>query len=123
VPLYPDFETEGRVVGKYLLLFQPDAKIGVFYQNDDYGKDYLRGLKAGLGDKAEQAVLEASYELTEPTIDSQIVSSKAAGIDTLVERSSSKAAAQSIRKVHELNWTPLHIIGGSTASVETIIDS
>lgn len=121
VPLYPDFETEGRVIAKYLLKNKPDAKIGVFYQNDDYGKDYLRGLKAGLGDKAKQIVLEASYELADPTIDSQIVSLKASGIDTLVEQSSSKAAAQSIRKVHELNWNPLHIIGGSTASVETIL--
>lgn len=121
VPLYPDFETEGRVIAKYLLKNKPDAKIGVLYQNDDYGRDYLRGLKAGLGDKAKQIGLEASYELADPTIDSQIVSLKASGIDTLVEQSSSKAAAQSIRKVHELNWTPLHIIGGSTASVETIL--
>ncbi len=121
VPLYPDFETEGRVVAKYLLKSKPEAKIGILYQNDDYGKDYLKGLRAGLGDKASQIVLEASYELADPTIDSQIVQLKAAGIDTLVEQSFSKAAAQSIRKVHELNWTPLHIIGGSTASVETIL--
>jgi branched-chain amino acid transport system substrate-binding protein len=121
VPLYPDFETEGRVIAKYLLKNKPDAKIGVLYQNDDYGKDYLKGLRAGLGEKASQIVLEASYELADPTIDSQIVQLKAAGIDTFVEQSSSKAAAQSIRKVHELGWTPLHIIGGSTASVETIL--
>jgi branched-chain amino acid transport system substrate-binding protein len=121
VPLYPDFETEGRVVAKYLLKNKPDAKIGVLYQNDDYGKDYLRGLRAGLGEMAKQIVLEASYELADPTIDSQIVQLKSAGIDTLVEQSSSKAAAQSIRKVHELDWKPLHIIGGSTASVETIL--
>jgi branched-chain amino acid transport system substrate-binding protein len=121
VPLYPDFETEGRVVAKYLLKNKPNAKIGVLYQNDDYGKDYLRGLRAGLGGKASQIVLETSYELADPTIDSQIVQLKSASIDTLVEQSSSKAAAQSIRKVHELNWEPLHIIGGSTASVETIL--
>jgi branched-chain amino acid transport system substrate-binding protein len=121
VPLYPDFETEGRVVAKYLLKNKPDAKIGVLYQNDDYGKDYLRGLRAGLGGTASQIVLETSYELADPTIDSQIVQLKSAGIDTLVEQSSSKAAAQSIRKVHELGWNPLHIIGGSTASVETIL--
>jgi branched-chain amino acid transport system substrate-binding protein len=121
VPLYPDFETEGRVVAKYLLKRKPDAKIGVLYQNDDYGKDYLRGLRAGLGEKASQIVLEASYELADPTIDSQIVQLKSADVDTLVEQSSSKAAAQSIRKVHELDWHPLHIIGGSTASVETIL--
>jgi ABC-type branched-subunit amino acid transport system substrate-binding protein len=121
VPLYPDFETEGRVVAKYISNIKPDAKIGVLYQNDDYGKDYLKGLRAGLGPKAAQIIAEASYELAEPTIDSQIVQLKAAGIDTLIEQSSSKAAAQSIRKVHELNWKPLHVIGGSTASVETIL--
>src|SRR3984885_9796375 len=121
VPLYPDFETEGRVVAKYILQARPDAKIGVFYQNDDFGKDYLRGLRAGLGAKASQIIAEASYELADPTIDSQIVQLKAAGIDTLIEQSSSKAAAQSIRRVHELNWNPLHIIGASSASVETVL--
>jgi branched-chain amino acid transport system substrate-binding protein len=121
VPLYPDFETEGRVIGKYIASTKPDAKIGVLYQNDDYGKDYLKGLRAGLGPKASQVVVEASYEIADPTIDSQIVQLKAAGVDTLIEQSSSKAAAQSIRKVHELDWHPLHVIGGSTASVETIL--
>jgi len=121
VPLYPDFETEGRVIAKYIATTRPDARIGVLYQNDDYGRDYLKGLRAGLGTKATQIVAEASYELADPTIDSQIVQLKAAGIDTLIEQSSSKAAAQSIRKVHELNWRPLHVIGGSTASVETIL--
>jgi branched-chain amino acid transport system substrate-binding protein len=121
VPLYPDFETEGRVIAKYILRTKPDARIGVLFQNDDYGKDYVKGLKAGLGEKASLIVTEASYELADPTIDSQIVQLKSAGIDTLIEQSSSKAAAQSIRKVHELGWNPLHIIGGSTASVETIL--
>nr|WP_245287237.1 ABC transporter substrate-binding protein [Bradyrhizobium elkanii] len=121
VPLYPDFETEGRVVAKYIAKAKPDAKIGVLYQNDDYGKDYLKGLRAGLGEKAAQIVTAVSYELADPTIDSQIVQLKAAGIDTLIEQSSSKAAAQSIRKVYELKWRPLHVIGGSTASVETIL--
>jgi branched-chain amino acid transport system substrate-binding protein len=121
VPLYPDFETEGRVVAKYILKVRPDAKIGVFYQNDDFGKDYLRGLRAGLGARASQIIAEASYELADPTIDSQIVQLKAAGVDTLIEQSAAKAAAQSIRKVHELNWSPLHIIGASSASVETVL--
>jgi branched-chain amino acid transport system substrate-binding protein len=121
VPLYPDFETEGRVIAKYILMAHPDAKIGVFYQNDDFGKDYLRGLRAGLGAKASQIIAEASYELSDPTIDSQIVQLKAAGVDTLIEQSAAKAAAQSIRKVHELNWNPLHIIGASSASVETVL--
>src|SRR3984885_4728930 len=121
VPLYPDFETEGRVIAKFIATTRPDAKIGVLYQNDDYGRDYLKGLRAGLGAKATQIAAEVSYELADPTIDSQIVQLKAAGIDTLIEQSSSKAAAQSIRKVYELNWRPLHVIGGSTASVETIL--
>src|SRR6266576_2607420 len=121
VPLYPDFETEGRVVAKYVLKSKPDANIGVLYQNDDFGKDYLKGLRAELGQKAPQIVATISYEIADPTIASQIVKLRAAGIDTLIEQSSAKAAAQTIRKVHELNWNPLHIIGGSTASVETVL--
>ncbi|MGO8908754.1 MAG: ABC transporter substrate-binding protein [Bradyrhizobium sp.] len=121
VPLYPDFETEGRVIAKYILETKPDAKIGVLYQNDDFGKDYIRGLRAALGAKSSQILAEVSYELADPTIDSQVVQLKAAGIDTLIEQSSAKAAAQTIRKVHELNWNPLHVIGGSTASVETVL--
>src|SRR5215813_6198405 len=66
VPLYPDFETEGRVVAKYILKTKPDAKIGILYQNDDYGKDYLKGLRAGLGDKAAQIITAVSYELADP---------------------------------------------------------
>jgi branched-chain amino acid transport system substrate-binding protein len=121
IPLYPDFETEGRVVAKYILKTKPDARIGVLYQNDDFGKDYLRGLRAGLGTRASQIIAEASYEIADPTIDSQIVQLKSAGVDTLIEQSSAKATAQSIRKVHELNWTPLHVIGGSAASLETVL--
>jgi ABC-type branched-subunit amino acid transport system substrate-binding protein len=121
VPLYPDFETEGAVVAKYILKDHPDAKIGVFYQNDDFGKDYLKGLRRGLGPKASQIVAEASYELSDPTIDSQIAQLKAAGVDTVIEQSAAKATAQSIRKIHEMNWNPLHIIGGSSASLETVL--
>jgi branched-chain amino acid transport system substrate-binding protein len=121
VPLYPDFETEGRVIAKYILTAKPEAKIGVLYQNDDFGRDYLRGLRAGLGAKASQILSAVSYEVADPTIDSQIVQLKAAGVDTLIEQSSAKAAAQSIRRVHELGWNPLHVIGGSTASVETVL--
>ena len=121
VPLYPDFETEGRVIARYILKTKPDAKIGVLYQNDDYGKDYVKGLRSGLGEAAKQILIEASYELSDPTIDSQIVQLKAAGIDTMIEQSNAKAAAQSIRKLHELDWHPLHVIGASTASVETVL--
>jgi branched-chain amino acid transport system substrate-binding protein len=121
VPLYPDFETEGRVIAHYILNAKPDARIGILFQNDDFGRGYMKGLRAGLGPKASQIIAEASYELADPTIDSQIVQLKAAGANTLVEQSSAKAAAQSIRKVRELNWNPLHVIGGSTASVETVL--
>ena len=121
VPLYPDFETEGRVIAKYILNTKPDAKIGILFQNDDFGRDYVKGLRAGLGPKASQIVAEVSYELADPTIDSQIVQLKAAGVDTFIEQSAAKAAAQSIRKVRELGWSPLHVIGGSTASVETVL--
>lgn len=121
VPFYPGFETEGQVIAKYILKTKPDAKIGVLYQNDDFGKDYLKGLRAGLGAKASQIIATASYEISDPTIDSQVVQLKAAGVDTMIEQSSAKAAAQSIRKVRELNWSPLHIIGGSTASIETVL--
>ena len=73
VPLYPDFETEGRVIAKYLLGSKPKAKIGVLYQNDDFGKDYLKVLRDGLGSKASQILIAISYELSDPTIDSQIL--------------------------------------------------
>ena len=76
VPLYPDFETEGRVIAKYILKTKPDARIGVLYQNDDFGKDYLKGLRAGLGSKASQIISEVSYEIAHPTINSQIVKLK-----------------------------------------------
>ena len=121
VPLYPDFETEGAIVAKYILKDHPNAKVGVFYQNDDFGKDYVKGLHRGLGAKASQIVAEVSYELADPTIDSQIVQLKAAGVDTVIEQSAAKATAQSIRKIHELSWNPLHIIGGSAASLETVL--
>jgi ABC-type branched-subunit amino acid transport system substrate-binding protein len=110
-----------RTSPKYILKAKPDAKIGVLYQNDDYGKDCLKGLRADLVDTASQIVAEVCYEVVDPTIDSQIVQLKAAGADTLIEQSSAKATAQAIRKVDELNWAPLHIIGGSTASVETVL--
>jgi len=121
VPLYPDFETEGRVIAKYILKARPDAKIGILYQNDDFGKDYVKGLRAGLGTKASQIIAEASYELADPTIDSQIVQLKTAGVDTLIEQFLRQSYRTVDRKVHELNWSPLHVIGGSTASVETVL--
>jgi branched-chain amino acid transport system substrate-binding protein len=105
------YETEGRIYAKYILENVKDAKIGVIYQNDDLGRDYLRGLKNGLGVReASLIVRAASYELTDPTIDSQIISLKAAGANVLFDASSPKFAAQTIRKVFELGWQPTHFL-------------
>ncbi|WP_244425393.1 ABC transporter substrate-binding protein [Bradyrhizobium sp. STM 3843] len=107
----PSYLVEGRIYGQYILKTYPNAKIGVLYQNDDLGKDYLAGLKAGLGDKAANMIVaESSYEITEPTIDSQILKLKDAGADLLFSASTPKQAAQAIRKVAELGWHPVHIV-------------
>ncbi|MGJ4914766.1 ABC transporter substrate-binding protein [Bradyrhizobium oligotrophicum] len=107
----PSYVVEGRIYGQYILKTHPDAKIGVLYQNDDLGRDYLAGLKAGLGDKAAKMIVaESSYEITEPTIDSHILKLKDAGADLLFSASTPKQAAQAIKKVAELGWKPVHIV-------------
>ncbi|MGC2782071.1 MAG: ABC transporter substrate-binding protein [Bradyrhizobium sp.] len=107
----PSYVVEGRIYGQYILKTYPDAKIGVLYQNDDLGRDYLAGLKAGLSDKAAKMIVaETSYEITEPTIDSQILKLKDAGIDLLFSASTPKQAAQAIKKIAELGWKPVHIV-------------
>src|ERR1700754_4010049 len=98
----PNYFTEGRIYGQYILKEHPNAKVGVLYQNDDLGKDYLAGIKSGLGDKASgMIVAEASYEVSDPTIDSQILKLKSAGTDLLFSASTPKQAAQAIKKVNE----------------------
>ncbi len=121
IPFYPNFEMEGAVAAKYVLKTNPNAKIGVLYQNDDFGKDYVRGFKAALGAKASMIVAETPYELADPTVDSQILKLKASGADTLVEQSTPKFAAQSIRKVAEIGWAPLHIVGSSASSIDGVL--
>jgi branched-chain amino acid transport system substrate-binding protein len=121
IPLYPDFETEGAIAAKYILTSNPNAKIAVLYQNDDFGRDYVKGFKTHLGDKMSQIVAEASYELTDPTIDSQMLNLKASGADVLVNQSAPKFTAQAIRKIRELNWKVTHIIGSSSSNVETAL--
>ena len=121
VPMYPGFEMEGRTFGRYILRNKPEAKIGVLYQNDDYGKDFLVGLKAALGDGNAKIVAEAAYELTEPTIDSQIVRLKDSGADVLLDFSTPKFTAQALRKVKELNWSPLQFLASPTNSVQTVL--
>jgi ABC-type branched-subunit amino acid transport system substrate-binding protein len=117
----PSYLVEGRIYAQYLLKNYPNAKIGVLYQNDDLGKDYLAGLKAGLGDKAKMVVAETSYEISEPTIDSQILRLKDAGADVLFSATTPKQAAQAIKKVAEIGWKPLHIIDINASSVSAVL--
>jgi branched-chain amino acid transport system substrate-binding protein len=114
----PNYRSEGRIYGKYILSNYPDARIGVLYQNDDLGRDYINGLKEGLGDKASTMIVaEASYEVNDPTIDSQIVRLKTAGADLLYDASTPKFAAQAIKKVAELDWHPIQFLTNVSASI------
>lgn len=119
VPLYPTYVGQGEIYAKFILGRHPTAKIGVLYINDDLGKDFLLGLKKGLGDRAKTMIVrEVSNELTDPSVDSQIIDLKGAGADTLVQFTTSKFAAQGIRKAYDLGWRPaLHIIASVASSV------
>ena len=118
---FVSYQAEGRIYAAYILKNKPDGKIGVLYQNDDFGKDYLKGLVDGLGDKAASMIkVKDSYETTDTTVDSQIVDLKAAGCDVLVTIAIPKFGAQAIRKVAEIEWKPLHILNGIASSVGEI---
>jgi branched-chain amino acid transport system substrate-binding protein len=117
----PSFLNEGRVYGQYLAANHPGGKIAVLYQHDDYGTDILNGLKQGLGVKASAIISEASYEVSMPTIDSQIVRLKASGADIFMNFAGPKFAAQAIRKIAELDWKPVHIINIPAASIGSVI--
>jgi branched-chain amino acid transport system substrate-binding protein len=117
----PSFRTEGQIYAKYILQEKPDAKIAILYQDDDLGKDYLAGIKDVLGDKFEKIVVTASYETTDPTVDSQIISLQAAGANVLVMAATPKFAVQAIRKVHDLDWKPLFVMSNVSASVGAVI--
>src|SRR3569833_3372029 len=107
----PNYFVEGRIYGQYILKEHPNAKIGVLNQNDDLGKAYLAGIKAGLGDKAAKMIVtEVSYELSDPTIDSQILKIKDAGADLVFSAATPMQAAQAIKKIAELGWHPIHIV-------------
>ncbi|SFH84525.1 ABC transporter substrate-binding protein [Bradyrhizobium sp. Gha] len=118
----PSYASEAKIYAKYIITEKPDAKIGVLYQNDDFGKDYLNGLKNGLGAKASMIVLEEAYDTSEPAIDEHIVKLKAAGADVLISVTTPKFAAQAIKKVAEINWHPVHIISNVSASVGGVIE-
>ncbi|RYX92963.1 MAG: branched-chain amino acid ABC transporter substrate-binding protein [Bradyrhizobiaceae bacterium] len=117
----PPYQSEGRIYAAYLAKEKPDAKIAVLYQNDDFGKDVLKGLQDGLGDKASMIAATASYEVSEPTIDSQIITLKASGADVLISVTTPKSAVQAIRKVAAMNWKPLYIQGYASASVGSVL--
>jgi ABC-type branched-subunit amino acid transport system substrate-binding protein len=118
----PNYFVEGRIYGQYILKEHPNAKIGILYQNDDLGKDYINGLRAGLGDKAAKMIVaEASYEVADPTIDSQVLKIKDSGADLFYSASTPKQAAQAIRKIHELNWKPVHILDINASPVSATL--
>jgi branched-chain amino acid transport system substrate-binding protein len=114
----PSYQSEAHIYTKYLMKEKPDAKIGVLYQNDDFGKDYLKGLEDGFGSKAGSMIIaKESYETTEPTIDNHIVKLKASGADVFISITTPKFAAQAIKKLAEINWQPIQIVSNVSASV------
>nr|WP_246756459.1 ABC transporter substrate-binding protein [Bradyrhizobium neotropicale] len=117
----PSYQSEARIYAKYLTKEKPGAKVAVLYQNDDMGKDYLKGLKDGFGADASRIVLEESYEVSEPTIDSHVVKIKSANPDVLVLYTTPKFGAQAIKKLGEMNWKPLTIVSNVSASTAAVM--
>jgi branched-chain amino acid transport system substrate-binding protein len=118
----PSYRIEARIYGRYILKNFPNAKVAVVYQNDDFGKDYLTGLREGLGDRADKMIVASNtYETTDPTIDSQIVAVQGSGADTLLVAAIPKFAAQAIRKVADLGWKPNFFITNVSASVKSVM--
>jgi len=118
----PTYQHESHIYAKYLLKNKPNAKVGVLYQNDDYGKDYLKGFKDGLGDKAASMIVaEVSYEVTDPSVDTQIVTLQASGADTFFNITTPKFAAQAIRKSYDIGWRPLHLLNVVSNSVSAVL--
>ena len=118
----PNYQTEGKIYAKDILANHPNGKVAVLYQNDDYGKDLLKGLKDGLGDKASKLIVaEASYEVTDPTVDSQIVALKGSGADVFVNITTPKFSALAVRKVYDIGWKPVHYLNNVGASVGSVL--
>ncbi len=117
----PSYQAEARIYAKYLMKEKPGAKIAVLFQNDDFGKDYLKGLKDGFGAKSSMITAEEGYETSEPSIDNHIVKLKASGADVFISITTPKFAAQAIKKLAEMNWTPLHIVSNVSSSVGGVI--
>jgi branched-chain amino acid transport system substrate-binding protein len=117
----PSYQSEAHIYAKYLMKEKPDGKIAVLFQNDDFGKDYLKGLKDGLGAKTSMIIAEESYETSEPSIDGHIVKLKASGADVFISITTPKFAAQAIKKLAEIDWHPLHIVSNVSSSVGGVI--
>jgi branched-chain amino acid transport system substrate-binding protein len=118
----PNYQTEGRIYARHILKTKPNAKIGILYQNDDYGKDYLKGMEDGLGDKAKTMIVsKVSYEVSDPTVDSQIVQLQASGADTFFNITTPKFAAQAIRKAYDIGWKPVHYLNNVSISVGSVL--
>jgi branched-chain amino acid transport system substrate-binding protein len=118
----PTYQAEGQIYAQYVLKNVKDAKIGILYQNDDYGKDYLKGFKDGLGEAGRKLiVLEQTYEVTDPTVDSQVVNLKNSGANVFFNITTPKFAAQAIRKAHDIGWKPLHLLNNVSSSVEAVL--
>jgi branched-chain amino acid transport system substrate-binding protein len=118
----PNYQAEGQIYAKYVLKNVPDAKVGILYQNDDYGKDYVKGFKDGLGDAAKKMIVsEQSYETTDPTIDSQILNLKSSGANVFFNVTIPKFAVQAIKKAHDIGWKPLHLLNSVSSSVGVVL--
>ncbi|MDB5620929.1 ABC transporter substrate-binding protein [Tardiphaga sp.] len=117
----PSYQVEAQIYAKYLMREKPDAKIAVLYQNDDFGKDYQKGFREALGAKASMIITEESYEISEPTVDSHIVKLKSLNPDVVVSFVTPKIAAQTIRKIGELGWKPLHLVSNVSISVGAVL--
>jgi branched-chain amino acid transport system substrate-binding protein len=118
----PSYQSEGQIYAQYILKNHPNGKIGILFQNDDYGKDYVKGLKDGLGDKAKTMIIaEQPYEVTDPTIASQMINLKSSGADIFFNVTTPKFAAQAIQKAAEIGWKPVHILNQVSASVGSVL--
>jgi branched-chain amino acid transport system substrate-binding protein len=119
----PSFQAEGRNFASYVLRKKPDAKIGILYQNDDFGKDYVKGIKDALGVRAAKMIVsEQTYEPSDPTVDSQIVDLKVSGADTFFDIASIKFAAMAIRKAYDIGWKPLHLLNSPASGVSATLE-
>lgn len=117
----PNYHSEGRIYGTHMVKTKPDGKIGILYQNDDSGRDYVRGFKEGLGDKVKQIVAELSYEVTDATVDSQILQLKSSGANVFFHMATPKFAAMGIRKAHEIGWKPTQYLVNVASSVGSVL--